>query len=42
MLPVLKNANIFKWVGKEYIKEEKKEIEVKPISYAEFIKNKNR
>lgn len=38
--PVLKNANIFKWIGKEYIKEEKKDIEVKSISYAEFIKNK--
>lgn len=38
--PVLTNSNIFKWIGKEYIKEEKKEIEIKSISYAEFIKNK--
>ncbi len=42
VLPVLKNANIFKWVGKEYIKEVKKIEEIKPISYAEFIKNKNK
>lgn len=38
--PVLKNSNIFKWIGKEYVKEEKKEVEIKSISYAEFIKNK--
>ncbi len=42
VIPVLKNANIFKWVGKEYVKEEKKEVDVKPISYAEFMKNKNK
>lgn len=41
-IPVLKNANIFKWVGKEYKKEEKKVDDIKPISYAEFIKNKNK
>lgn len=41
-IPVLKNANIFKWIGKEYVKEEKKVIDIKPISYAEFIKNKNK
>lgn len=38
--PVLTNANIYKWVGKKYEKEEKKEVEIKKISYAEFIKNK--
>jgi hypothetical protein len=42
VIPVLKNANIFKWVGKEYVKEEKKVVDIKPISYAEFIKNKNK
>jgi hypothetical protein len=40
--PVLTTANIFKWVGKEFIKEEKKVVEVESISYAEFIKNKNK
>lgn len=40
--PVLTNSNIFKWVGKEFVKEEKKVVEVKQISYADFIKNKNK
>jgi hypothetical protein len=39
--PVLTNGNIFKWIGKEYVKEEKKKEEIKSISYAEFIKIKN-
>jgi hypothetical protein len=36
--PVLTNANIFKWAGKEFVKEEIKEKNT--ISYAEFMKKK--